>query len=61
LDPTIFHSLWTIVLMVLFVGIVIWAWSKNRKSSFDMAARVPLEDDETPGLPASTPKEEQDG
>lgn len=47
--------------MVLFVGIIIWAWSKHRKGSFDAAARMPLEDDELSGLPASTPREGKDG
>jgi cytochrome c oxidase cbb3-type subunit IV len=36
----------TAVLIALFVGIAIWAYSKRRKSSFDAAARLPLEDEE---------------
>ena len=34
--------------MVVFVGIVIWAWSAKRKQAFDEAARIPLEDDVNP-------------
>ena len=40
------HAIWTIVLMVLFIGIVVWAWSAKRKKQFDEAARLPLEDDD---------------
>ena len=47
LDMIMFHSIWTLSLLVLFVGIWVWAWSSKRKSSFDAAARLPL-DDEAP-------------
>ena len=42
---TTFHSIWTAVLLIMFVGIVIWAWSSKRKNQFDVAARTPLDDD----------------
>ena len=35
----------TLLLMLLFVGIVLWAWSKRRQRDFDRAARLPLEED----------------
>lgn len=34
----------TAILLVAFIGGVIWAWSGKRKASFDAAARLPLED-----------------
>ena len=40
-----FHIIWTIVLLVLFIGIVLWAWSARRRKDFDEAARLPLDDD----------------
>lgn len=43
--PT-YHSIYTVVLLVIFVGIVIWAYSKRRKKDFDEASRLPLDDDE---------------
>lgn len=46
MDPALFHSLWTLALLVLFIGIVVWAWSGKRKAQFDAAARQPLEDDD---------------
>ncbi len=42
------HSVWTVLLVVLFLGIVFWAWSGRQKARFDAAARAPLEDDATP-------------
>ena len=44
---TIF-SAWTVVVAVLFVVIVLWAWSSGRKQDFDEAARLPLEADDEP-------------
>jgi len=46
LDAAVFHGLWTGALLVIFIGIVIWAWSGKRKGDFDEAARIPLDDDE---------------
>ena len=43
---SLFHSLWTVVLLAVFIGIVYWAWSSGRKQAFDEAARLPLEGDE---------------
>ena len=36
----------TAVSFVLFLGIVLWAWSGHRKRAFDKAARLVLDDDE---------------
>jgi cytochrome c oxidase cbb3-type subunit 4 len=42
-----FHSFFTIVLFLIFIGIVVWAYSKKRKPDFDAAARLPFADEET--------------
>ena len=34
------------MLLVIFIGIVVWAWSGRRKRDFDEAAHMPLEDAE---------------
>lgn len=41
-------SVMTVVMLVVFIGIVVWAWSGKRRKDFEAAARVPLEDDEQP-------------
>jgi cytochrome c oxidase cbb3-type subunit 4 len=51
--PTV-RGLLTLVLMIAFVGVVIWAWSSKRKKDFEEAARLPLEDD-GPGAAARGP------
>ena len=34
--------------MVVFIGIVIWAWSGRNKDKYEAAARMPLEEDDAP-------------
>lgn len=35
----------TAVLLLLFIALIVWAWSRKRKDRFEEAARMPLEDD----------------
>jgi len=44
---TLFQSIWSIVVMITFLGIVFWAYSGKRKSAFDEAAQLPFEDDQS--------------
>jgi cytochrome c oxidase cbb3-type subunit 4 len=38
----------TLVLMLLFIALTVWAWGRQRKAGFDAMARMPLEDDSNP-------------
>ena len=42
---TMIQSIWSIVILVTFLGIVFWAFSSKRKSAFDEASRLPFEDE----------------
>ena len=42
---TLFQSLWSIVILITFLGIVFWAYSSKRTSAFDEAARLPFDDE----------------
>jgi len=55
-----FHSWWTVALLVIFIAIVIWAWSGRRREDFEHAARIPLDDDE-PRLGADRSANEESG
>ena len=52
------HSIWTVILLIVFLGIVLWAYSGHRKTAFEEAARLPLEDDH-PHIPST--REHNDG
>lgn len=45
MDIDMIRTVLTAVMFAVFIGIVLWAWSGARKSRFDEAARLPLEDD----------------
>ncbi len=35
----------TLILMLLFIALTVWAWGRQRKASFGAAVRMPLKDD----------------
>jgi cytochrome c oxidase cbb3-type subunit IV len=45
MDINTLRSITTLVSLVVFVGIVWWAWSKRRTSDFEEAANLPFEQD----------------
>jgi cytochrome c oxidase cbb3-type subunit 4 len=45
MDIILFHSIWTVLMLIAFIGIWAWAWSSRRKGDFDAAAHLPFEDD----------------
>jgi cytochrome c oxidase cbb3-type subunit 4 len=59
MDGNLIQVIWTLVVVVLFVGIVIWAWSGKRKQAFDEAANIPFNEDDTPA--EKTSKENSHG
>ncbi|MBI4755000.1 MAG: cbb3-type cytochrome oxidase subunit 3 [Betaproteobacteria bacterium] len=52
MDINDLRSFFTVVMFLLFIGIVAWAWSGKRKQSFDEAARLALDED-APLAPAA--------
>jgi len=42
-DINILRSIVTVSLFVLFIALIFWAWSKNRKQEFEEAANIPFE------------------
>ncbi|QIT54970.1 cbb3-type cytochrome c oxidase subunit 3 [Aquisalimonas sp. 2447] len=46
MDINTVRGLLTLILLILFIGIVFWAFSSRRKKDFEEAARLPLEDEE---------------
>lgn len=43
-----FRAFYSVLMFITFIGIVIWAWSRNRKPDFDEAAHLPLNEPERP-------------
>ena len=46
MDINILRSIVTVATFIVFIGIVVWAWSSRNAKSFDEAAQLPFEQDE---------------
>ena len=44
MDMPTLRGILTLVLMLAFLGVVVWAWSSRREKDFEEAARLPLDD-----------------
>ena len=45
MDINLLRSVITVVTLITFVGIVVWAWSGRNRARFEEAARLPFEQD----------------
>ncbi|MBU0917694.1 cbb3-type cytochrome oxidase subunit 3 [Aquabacterium parvum] len=45
MDVITLRSIFTVACLCVFVGIVVWAYSRRNKSQFEEAARLPLSED----------------
>lgn len=45
MDVNDLRSAVTVVSLLTFVGIVVWAWSKRNRAAFDEAAQLPFHDE----------------
>ena len=45
MDINLLRRIVTVVAFVVFIGIVVWAWSGRNRSRFEEAARLPFEQD----------------
>jgi cytochrome c oxidase cbb3-type subunit 4 len=43
------HTIWTVLLLLIFIGIVAWAWNSRQKARFDRAARSVLDEETVSG------------
>jgi cytochrome c oxidase cbb3-type subunit 4 len=48
MDINTLRTVLTLACLAAFLGIVVWAYSGARRDRFDAAARIPLDDGDTP-------------
>ncbi len=41
----IWHGLWSLLILALFIGVVAFVWSGKRKGHYEQAGRIPLQED----------------
>lgn len=54
MDVNDLRSIFTVLSLLTFVGIAVWAWSRSNKEQFEQAALLPLADEEVPALAAAS-------
>lgn len=57
MDYITWRSFYTVLVFVLFIGVVWWAYSKGSKKRFDEAANSIFDEDETSSVNDSTKQE----
>lgn len=48
MDINDLRAAFTVIMFVMFIGIVFWAWSNKRRGAFSEAANLPLNEPEHP-------------
>ncbi|WP_136253618.1 cbb3-type cytochrome oxidase subunit 3 [Onishia niordana] len=46
MDMGTFRGITTLLILIAFIGIVVWAYSKRRRRDFDEAAHLPFADEQ---------------
>ena len=41
----IINILFTVLLFIIFIGIIVWAWNPARKREFNQAAQIAIDDE----------------
>jgi len=57
MDINDLRGITTLLIMIAFIGVCVWAYSGKRKKRFDEAAQLPFADDDD--TPAATTGEEK--
>jgi cytochrome c oxidase cbb3-type subunit 4 len=60
MDFGVINGMFTLALLLAFIGLVAWAWSRRRAREFDAAARLPLEPVAAAPPAATTPGRRHD-
>ncbi|MBZ9539271.1 cbb3-type cytochrome c oxidase subunit 3 [Modicisalibacter tunisiensis] len=58
MDIGTFRGVMTLLIMIAFLGVVAWAFSRRRRDDFDEASRLPFaDDDEAPDRVRDKPED----
>ena len=52
----VWHGLWSLLILVLFIGIVAYVWNGRRKEFYEQAGRIPFNEDNVVDLRPGKPE-----
>ena len=55
MDYSFLSSLMTVMMVVIFLAITVWAYDGKRRAQFEEASRLPFDDDDT-GAASTNPQ-----
>ena len=56
MDLGLIHGVWSLLILIFFIGIVAFVWNRKRRDYYDKASRIPFEQD-----PFNQDTDKQDG
>ncbi len=59
MDYGTFQGVYTLILMAIFIGIILWAYSKRQKPAFDEAANLIFADEKVPSVKSNDEKQQR--
>ena len=59
MDPGTWRGIFTAIMLLLFVAICIWTFSRKRDRDFEEAARLPLDTDDSIDTPPAAGDEQR--
>lgn len=46
MDPNTLRGIYTVIVLIVFIGICLWVYSAHNKKDHDASAQLPFEDDD---------------
>lgn len=46
MDLGLIHGIWSLLILIIFIGIVAFVWNRNRREHYDRASRIPFDHDD---------------
>lgn len=46
MDLGLIHGIWSLLILIVFIGIVAFVWQRDRRQHYDEAAQIPFDNDD---------------
>jgi len=46
MDPGMIHGIWSLLILLIFIGIVAYVWRRGRREHYDRAAHIPFDQED---------------
>ncbi len=46
MDLGLIHGIWSLLILIIFIGIVAFVWRRDRRRHYDEAAQIPFDQDD---------------